>query len=609
MKTRPAGIRKVALTCDLLRFAPSGGRFLNRQLRNVAWLHEMLMVPADWTARAIDLTLLTTPSDPLEFEREFANSSALTEYREDAAGAWAQRYDAANLDVFPKLLESLLDQDLVVGFEMPPSLKNALHRHRREYVSFSIHPLRFLRDLCLGASTNSQRIARLLVAHEIAPEEISRQVHRFRGLFLKHRPAACAIPQDTPVLVGQTEADSVLIRNGRFQTWSDFDEQVAELLTPFSEVVLLEHPERSNSNTIIRYLRDRHNKTVIATNANSYGVLLSNRLIPRVLTLASSMGVEASSFGLPVTFLLDDPRQKFLVPGVDINVSPALGHGVLMRPFWDALLDSAPTDSLHCNASEDFALGDHYLRSTLQSWSYRALQDGLTNLECHKHLAPSADLSDDGRDRLLGDLLSCDDATPLSPSVAAKLGRSAGLDIRVLPPPLAVDETRRIHFSDFGAELYLGHGFHPPESWGVWCGTLRSQVNIPVGADALARDACLAVSMRLHVFEGLLPRAPVLRICCDDRVVGYVFFRESGLNHQTISFQTTPASASCRIDLEMSDLDTPAATGSSTDDRWLGFGLSELVVEYSIPGGASTMDFSNEAHRFWGIVPESHVAG
>lgn len=604
--TRP--IRRVAFTCDFLRFSPEGHGYTSFQPRNLAWLFEVLTSAPAWKRLGVQMSMVMPPTQPRAFERALGNRGALSEYRNGADHAWARRYDVEHPDLLASVFDELCDYDLVIGFEMAPTIKRWLHSRGRLYLNLYVHPLRFLRDLCFGATTNSPQMADLLRTHEIASSEVDTQVHRFRGLFRRQQPAACAIPAGLPLLIGQTERDSVLIKDGRFETWDDHAESLAVELAGFDAVAFLEHPYRPSSSVILERLRSVHGKTVISTNANGYGVLFANREVPCVLTLASSLGVEAQAAGHDTRFLLADPRQKFDVLGVDQAAAGpvrAYGHGLLMPSFWDAVLgDRAAIQGQGSKRSaDDFALGDNYLRNSLDAWSFRALQNGVSNITSRKTLLPASGLSEARRNALLGGMTG--DNRPQTPAQAFTRAHALGLQFTLLDPPVATGEQRDVGLDGPAAVGYLANGFHPPESWGGWSSELLAQVVIPVDADALKQRAHLDVSMRVRAFDGLLPKAPVLRIGHNGQSLGFVFFRASGVNQQTISFSVVPTGPLCLIDLEMSDLESPAARGISADQRWLGFALSQLSVACRLPDDG---DPSSAPPILWGVASGSVAA-
>jgi hypothetical protein len=596
-------IRRVAFTCDFLRFAPVGDEYASFQPRNLAWLVEVLTGASAWKNRGAEVSVVMPPREKGAFEHTLGNPAALADYRESADHAWARRYDAVEPDAFLPVFDQLLESDLVVGFELAPTIKRWLHGRGRPYVNFYVHPLRFLRDLCLGATTNSTRIADLLRAHQIQQMEIDSQVRRFRALFARRQLPACAIPAGLPVLIGQTERDSVLIRSGKFVEWQDYRDQVAQRLQGFDTVAFLEHPSRPSSSSIVEHLRGAHGKTVVSTNANSYGVLFSNTDVPAVFTLASSLGVEARAMGFETHFLLDDPRDKFRVTEVDHETPGALAHDVLTGAFWDDVLGARtppPNKLTGVRARDDFQLGENYLRNSIDAWSYRALQMGVETIASRKTLTPGDALDSGRRGLLLAGMVQAEPKEPLSPRQAMLAARSSGLTLVLMDSPIAVGEQRSVGLGSPAAAAYLANGFHAIESWGGWSSELQTQLAFPMSAKAVAEGACLGITLKVRIYEGLLPQAPALRISHDGKLLGYAFFRPSSPGTRTIHLDIPVTSALMLVDLELTDLESPAARGESGDSRWLGY----TVVQLDVSCSERTLETNPEpvdALKLWGI--------
>jgi len=106
--------------------------------------------------------------------------------------------------------------------------------------------------------------------------------------------------------------------------------------------------------------------------------------------------------------------------------------------------------------------------------------------------------------------------------------------------------------------------------------------------------------MGLRVFEGVMPRSPVLRVRFANRVLGYAFFRTSSSDQQVIEFSLTATSMLCVIELEISDMGSPADLGSFNDRRQIGFALTRL--NWSC-GASTSMQTAAEdtAPQLWGV--------
>ena len=587
-------IRSIAFAGDFMRFAPTTDGWRSYQTHNIAWLRELIGTLPLWQEAGIRVAM-PNPGPTLErLRRDTSPSSAWADYLDDAEIAWARRYGAADCDDFSSFVDELASHDLVIGFELPAGLKTQLHAKRAAYVSFCIHPIRFLRDLAFGATTNVPALAAMLQALTIDAGVVSAEVRRLRAMFLYSRPAALALPSGLPLLAGQTERDSVLIDGKGFTDWSQHLEALALALEPYPEVVFLEHPFRTDSTPIVELIRSRLGKTVISTNANAYGVVFSPATAaPTLITLASSLGVEADAAGIPTQFLLADPRRKLSVAGVDVAPMAFVGHAVLSSSFWgDVLQGHVPRQK----PVGPFELGDHYLRDGLTSWAYRPLRYGLEGLSSRKVLVPAASLTSARQNHLLAAMLPPATDVPKSSEHAVETARVAGIELIVTARPITCGERATIALGTADARQHLREGFSSSEGWGTWSNGLRCAIVYPVSEVAQAAGAQLKFKLPVLLFDALLERAPVLRVSCGDTVVGHALFRPGGPNPIEIE-ATVPARAPAfRLDLELSRIGRPT-TGN--DRRWFGIAVSSLTLECTADD-AVTAEGATGA-RFWGV--------
>lgn len=574
----------MAVAGDLARLSVEQGHLVAPTRRNVEWLAELLRSVNALRQDGLQLEVVHPPARARGDAAVAAmgGTAVWGAYTASAADAWAQRFDDPQTLPFPGLQQQLLESELVIGFELPPALKRLLHGQGRRYVSFHIHALRLLRDLCLGATTNCPLIAEALARHAVPDIEVQAQVQRFRALCRFHPLPAFAFPEGLPVLVGQTEGDSVLIERGRFIDWPDRDDALAHALLGFDEVIFIEHPFRADSRRVTEYLRCRHGKTVVATNANGYGLLLSARDVPKVLTLSSSLGVEAAAFGWPAEFLLADPRRKLQVEGIDQPFDAPLGHGVLDDAFWlQVLSGQAPTARKGSRLAggahpEPFARGEHYLRDSLESWSYNLLRSRLAGSACRKVLMPHAGLSIDRRRRLVRALTSPwpDESPPGDPIGAAP---PTGVALEHMAPPIGLGDTLVIKGDEPAFGQLLGAGFHPVEGWGAWSSERRSE--LLVAAAAPAGGALLRVTLELGGFEGTVAMSPVLTFTAGSRLLGVLLLRSADARAARVSLALPAAPGLVCLVIELSHMTSPRDAGLSVDMRPLGFGLSAVELE------------------------------
>ncbi|WP_019042075.1 hypothetical protein [Comamonas testosteroni] len=595
-------VNSVALTCDYLRAQPGPQGFSNFQFRNLAWLERVIGAKSAWDSWGVKTSVITVPTQAQEFQRSLGNDAIFSDYLEDAGQTWASLYAADELQVFPQTLDKLLEHDLVVGFELPPTLKRALHKAGKRYISFYIHPVRFLRDLCFFVTTNSDDIASLIEKNEIAREEIDYQARRFGALFSRLQLPALSLPENVPVLIGQTERDSVLIRGGKFTTWENHESNLAEILAPYPEVIFLEHPYRPNSSLTTEYFRSRHGKTVISLRGNSYGVIFSPIEPPLFLTLASSLGIEARYAGRKCIFLSTDPCEQFVLGGVDVPSTVMVSHAVLQDEFWRNIFSGQfqkKAEKISATASA-FPLGDNFLRNSLESWAFRPLQSGAGLDPVLKKILPSAVATDERLTAISTALCAEAPGVEKQKPTHGKTQQAWGT-VETLAKPFPRGVRSEVDFSLPSAAHYLVEGFHAPEGGGVWSNGKYAKLVLPIDL-ASATDAQVEISMVVKVFSGALTHAPVLQIMMDDREVGVVLFRKTAKNDQQIHFTGRVHNPTCQIEFRVSHTATPAMSSSTTDHRELGFSLCALSVGVSSVNGERQNDSDRGMTvKFWGV--------
>jgi hypothetical protein len=505
--------------------------------------------------------------------------------------AWASQFGGDDLPVFRRLLESAADADLVIGFELPPALKRVLNRKRVRYVSFSIHPIRMLRDLCFGATTNDARIADALTTTEVSSTEIANDVQRLRAMVLYRAAAIHGLPQKAPVLIGQTANDSILIEQGRFAEWSDFEAVLSSRLSPSQTIIFLEHPSSSGNSATCEYLRSRIGKTVVRVRGNAYAMLLANSSIGPIYTLCSSLGVEAELFGRDVTFLADDPRRKQSVPEVDVAYVGPLGHGCLGSDLWQAILHNFETNSESIGAGRSsFARGDSYLRETLWPWAYDLVRAGFHGASVRKIIMPSSDLSDDELDSLNSALRSC--------AVSSVPQTRGDLDVVSMPRPVRAGEQRSVGPRDIEFESILLEGFHPIESWGCW--TSGHEARLRFVCSRAERDAprTLRVSLDVVCFEGVLSRCPVLSVYLKERLLGVALFRPGNSGSALLTVEVPVDGGVAELLCRFTELGSP--DGGDSSRRLIGFGLVRVTVTAS-----ASAELPRSGVAVWGMPGQS----
>ena len=284
--------------------------------------------------------------------------------------------------------------------------------------------------------------------------------------------------------------------------------------------------------------------------------------------------------GLPTAFLLGDPQQRLHVQGLDIGTTAPLGHGVLSDAFWSPLLglDTHKGPSQQAEPESPFQFGDGYLRGCLDAWAFKLLRDGLVGATNRTQLLPAAKLSPERQAQWVAqlgmrDVLTLPDLRP-GPD-----WRLAGIELTVLDRPLRLGESRRIDFSLPTLAMYLAKGFHRSDGWCVWSSQRQAQIRVPVSADAVAQGATLQIDMEIRAYEGTLGECPAVRISSAGVLLALALFRPSNPDAQHLQLTLQVADPYCIVDLEGTDMQSPALASGAPDVRMLGFILTRLDVQ------------------------------
>lgn len=220
---------------------------------------------------------------------------------------WRTTYHAKPFDKLRQFIKEEFEDSIVVGYELSPLIKKALIEANIPYLDVILHPARFLPDLCFAFSSNSKEITSVLyenslperVLHTVASQQKARYVPNTR---LK------PVEEDTLLIIGQTDADKVLITNsGKIASLLDFTDTLDMLIRKHESCLFLPHPN-SLEDAVYRYFAARKDVMISPIQPspwlNSY-VYLAHPAVSSIVGLNSSLLIEASYFGKQVTNLID----------------------------------------------------------------------------------------------------------------------------------------------------------------------------------------------------------------------------------------------------------------------------------------------------------------
>ena len=355
--------RKVAITGDILR--PAETAFRPSQSSNIRWFSSLVR-RAVQNATGLPVEVITWGDgfDTLAFYESFGLTL-------DTAG-WAELYGSKtlSLDAIGIVAEAFQDA-LVIGFELPTCLKSACSFLGLTWIDFAIHPVRFAPDLLFAMQTNSAAVLEFLNSATIHPDEFGMWADLMMATSAK-MPGLDTRGAGT-LLVGQTAADRVLIRDGQLLNFSHFGREL-EAFCSGGPVLLKEHPYATTDFGLsdLRFPLSALQKT----RSNMYRLLSSNDL-KTVVGLSSSVLVEARYFFKEVVSLMELPFHLDFKPGFGGYANHfSIDDNVLSESFWRNALaglgfsggQTRPVTKLPPNT----------LRTSLQNfWGYNEMNSDL----------------------------------------------------------------------------------------------------------------------------------------------------------------------------------------------------------------------------------------
>lgn len=248
----------------------------------------------------------------------------------------------AGNDGYADILEGFLDRyndNLIVGFELPPILKVAFQKRGSKYIDLIIHHIRFCDDLVLAAVSNDEQIYKKIRYLETDAKKFWAAADYVQANLC--RKPVLDIEQDAAVFIGQKMLDTALIYNSSFLDEDLTIQSVTELCSKYSTVYYKPHPYKnpeaegriatSFSQLLnLKYLND-----------NIYKILFScKERNGRIYALTSSVIQEAKYFDV-LSYRIG-PEQKTIVP--DIGSYVAIDRDALYTDFWSRVLERPSLD-------------------------------------------------------------------------------------------------------------------------------------------------------------------------------------------------------------------------------------------------------------------------
>ena len=331
---------RIVVTGDLLRPFLVSGEWESATWKNIRWLHALLgpsLAPLNLPVTTLAWDDRAAPGTCERFDTPGLYHRLGQDLSLHSWAFLASRKQAP--DGLVEALRAPLSEALVIGYEMPDSVIDALQRLGRPFIDVILHPLRFLPDLVFALRTNVPDFHRHLVAHRLSEAAVARQAGLIQAKAAWMAPPA-SIPPGSVLVLGQVSSDRAMVQpDGRFAQMEDHLARLHRLCCDHPCVLFKAHPYEAagtGASGTVRRL-----PAIVHTRANFYH-LLAQPEIEGVVALNSSGLVEARAFGrrgenlLP--FLYDFERER--APDTNGPGDPVALTSAWTEPgFWRRLLD------------------------------------------------------------------------------------------------------------------------------------------------------------------------------------------------------------------------------------------------------------------------------
>lgn len=342
----------------------------SEQDNNTKWVYDLIRRP-----------LLTATENTVQVIRGDSDSSKFEFSREVffSLSPEAVHFNAFEMQLFYNTnkitadsisyLKSFFDQDdFIIGYEISEQTRAIFDAAKLNYIDFWLHPVRFLDDILFAFKSNITEIDCELQKFNFGESKIYPYADRLKVQNYKgFQRIKDTLKEDSALFIGQTLTDKAIFKDGCMLTLLNFQEEFIALTKKYNHVYYSRHPfVKSGDEEVISFIKKFKNVSLVDT--PTYQLLASNE-IKEVVTISSSVAIEAKFFDKIYTYLLK--------PVVNIDeITPineryhSIYHDFLTANFWSKIL--APITHTVDVPEDGFVESSDKLRDALSFyWGYR----------------------------------------------------------------------------------------------------------------------------------------------------------------------------------------------------------------------------------------------
>ena len=294
--------------------------------------------------------------------------------------AWAKLFKHKQLsETFLMNVWLSFKNSIVIAFELPEILRDALDTLGIPFIDIIIHPVRFLDDIVFGIRSNNRKISQLFTQYILPEESILMQA----GLVMASmsRLPRLDIKGKAALFAGQTTDDKVLINKDKFYKVSDFCDRFAEISANYDTLLIKAHPYSLDPFEAISISRLFVNCQIITDN---FYYLMSHDNIEAVYSISSSTSIEAKYLGKQGYHLTEYPfrfTEEYNEAEFKLGSFFTVDDVVFSADFWRNIL--APLVSTSALSNIRLPKKPNRIRTSLRSfWGFNFVD---TDIICDLH--------------------------------------------------------------------------------------------------------------------------------------------------------------------------------------------------------------------------------
>jgi predicted HAD superfamily hydrolase len=338
------------------------------QLSNLPWLADILYRPIKNALNIKIDKFFSQESGEHGFSKKtFFNFSGIK--CSDAQIQFSFEFAKINEKSIQYLSVFISRDTLIIGYELSLSTRELLDKHGYTYVDIWLHPIRFLDDILFAFSSNNSKIFQKLKKFNIDESVYYLYADRFKISTYKgfKRYNSLRLKENSALFIGQTMEDKAILKDGIMLNITHFAQRMSDLAKQYSIIYYSRHPFAKNDENVMKYISA--NPSISTINDPAY-VLLAQKEIIKVISISSSVALEAKYFDKDVEFLykpvIDFSKKRGLEAYITVLQDFISPH------FWSHIL--SPVMNVNTCKEVKFFVQKDKLRDMLGFyWSYKVV--------------------------------------------------------------------------------------------------------------------------------------------------------------------------------------------------------------------------------------------